>query len=198
MFYDLGFLDEGNDKAACTLPEDILKPMRAARSCAKDIPGENKVLSFVELRKLMLANASTLTSLDRSFKLELEFLDGPAEKVLGAALDAKALGCLPSSGVAKSMQASVMALNDLQKSRFYSMMSSTHQARVDAVLELVSNMMRGITPDAKIGVESEFFGAVLARLEAFMRLDIAGAGDEPARTLVSLRLPPNCGSCRLA
>lgn len=64
------------------------------------------------------------------------------------------------------------------------MVLSTHQARVDAVLELVSHMMRGITPDPKIGVEAEFFCALLARLEAFIRLDIIGEGVEQAQTLV--------------
>lgn len=184
LFYEEWFMDTAS-KVACALPEDILKPMQAARVCARDIMAEAKLLSFADLRKLMLANASTLMSLDRSFKLELEFLEGPAEGVLGASLDAKALACLPTATIAMSLLDSVSQLNDLLKTKFCNMMPTKHQARVDAVLELVSNMMRGISPDSKIGGDSAFFRSVLERLATFMRLESAsGSGTAPAQSLV--------------
>ena len=143
--------------------------MQAARKCAHDILSDPKVSSFADVRKLLISNASTLISLDRSFKLEFDFVQGPCERVLADAVDSKLLACLPTQTLAVSYEQAISSLNLLQKSKFHDLSSSSMQARAAVVVEMVANMSRGIAPDASCGTHSEFYATVLKRLEAFAR-----------------------------
>jgi len=61
-------------KQKCKLPYSLFTAMKAARKCATDILADTSIECWDDLCRTMVKSAELLTSMDRSFKVELDFL----------------------------------------------------------------------------------------------------------------------------
>lgn len=179
------WLFPGREAQQCTAPDFLFDSMKAARVCAEEIIQSVNPGCFDEMRRALISNASTLCSLDRSFRLELEFLENSAVPLLEQAVETRILERLPTPAATTTVNQTASALAELRSSRFGSMVSHTGQAKIDAVHELVANMSRGICPATAIGQQEGFYASVLSKLAFFMTFEIPGqTGDTPTEPSV--------------
>jgi hypothetical protein len=154
------------------VPAHLLAEMQRARLCAKEILSDPSIQDFATMVKVMVASTTQLLSLDRSFKLELEFLQQNGEAAVQKAVETHILAVLPSSSKASSLTQSYQALQDLKESQLGKFCSHASRAQMTCVLEVVSNMTKGVGPDAKFSTASEFYASVWKQLPYFMRREV--------------------------
>jgi hypothetical protein len=153
----------------CMLPKDLIAPMQNARLCAREILDDPGIQDFKGMVKAVLASSAMLLSLDRSFKLELEFLQQNGEAAMEKAVEKNILAALPSATKATTLSQSMQSLQDIKVSQLGRFCSHASKAQVTCVLELVANMTKGVAPDGKFATASTFYTNVWEQLPYFMR-----------------------------
>jgi hypothetical protein len=113
-------------------------------------------------------------SMDRSFRVELDFLRSGASEALEKAVQRKVLNTLPSATKPVSLAKACAALIDLRNSTLGAMCSIASQGQIDCVHEIVSLMQRGISPDPAIAKGGNFYELVMTQLPFFQRLTVNG------------------------
>jgi hypothetical protein len=175
------------DQTTIVPGELLLLDMAKARVCANEMLKTASCTCFAEVRRTLLGQASALTTIDRSFTIELDFLRDGAEQALAKTAEKKLLELLPSIETVVPIADVLTKVVDFRRSKFAAMCSHAAQGQMDCVKELISNMMRGISPD--IGPQTntdDFFAKVLARLATFARLTPKGKGEDEDKPQVEL------------
>ena len=164
-------LDDNSD-IDCVVPDGFFTTMKAARSCALDMLANATVSCLEDMKKILTNNASQLVSIDRSFKLELEYLNSALDTDLVETVQKQILAKLPSTRSVVTMQQAADNLAVLRSSQIGEMCSRYCQAKIEAVRDLVTNMARGVPPDSKLCEDIGFFSTVLQRLACFQRATV--------------------------
>ena len=154
------------------VPAHLLLEMQRARLCAKEILNDSTIQDFGTMVKVLIASSTQLLSLDRSFKLELEFVQQNGEAAVQKAVETSILAVLPSATRASSLTQSYQALQDLKQSQLGKFCNHASKAQVTCVLEVVGNMSKGVCPDNKFSSASDFYALVWKQLPHFMRREV--------------------------
>ena len=99
------------------VPAQLLAEMQRAKLCAKEILNDTTIQDFATMVKVLIGSSGQLLSLDRSFKLELGFLQQNGEAAVQQAVEANILAVLPSATRASSLTQSYQALQDPKQSQ---------------------------------------------------------------------------------
>ena len=151
-----------------------------ARLVAKEMLSDESIASFREMRQILEDNSAALRQIDRTFIIELAYLE-KADEALDAAIKAKVQALLPSATVHKSFVRVDMEMRELMKSDMCKRCSRSTAGQVEAVLEVLTNMQRGISPDL-LRATSGFYKEVLPGVQGFAVLRLL-----PARRPMVLR-----------
>jgi hypothetical protein len=90
--------------------------------------------------------------------------------------------CLPSSNVGKSFPQAKGALEVLLQAEVVKAASVPIQHKVESVIELLSNLERGVAPKPGFGLGDTFFETVLARFDYFLEHTVSENGSASAAT----------------
>ena len=123
----------------CVLPKELISPMQNARLVAREILDDPGIQDFKGMVRALVSSSAMLLSLDRSFKLELEFLQQNGEAAMEKAVETNILGALPSATSASTLSQSLQRLQDIKVSQLGRFCSHASKAQVTCVLELVAN-----------------------------------------------------------
>ena len=167
---------------------DLLAGMQRARLCAKEILADPGIKDFGTMAKALISSSTQLLSLDRSFKLELEFLRQNGEAAVPKAVETSILAVLPSPTRASSLSQSHWGLQDLRESQLCRFCNHGSKAQLTCVLGVVANMGKGVCPDIKFASASDFHASVWKQLPYFMRREVeVMQGDTKVKKLLMAR-----------
>ena len=158
----LGFCD-----GPCEVDEEVLAPMRVAREAAISMIEDAGCKSYEEVRKVLLKNQQPLLQLDRSFKVEIDWMM-QAKAKLEENTDARLLALLPPDGSHDLAEAlgQLASWLDSPDSRF---VAHGSRGKALALQEMLQRLQSGTGPQASVAVDS-FWKAVLAKLPYFMNV----------------------------
>ena len=160
----------------CTVPEEYLKPMSAARSCAQEMLMDRTLGCLADVQRQLKANAPLLLSLDRSFRCELEWLSSSADDEHCNAMHRAIMQCLPSPSRSLSLAQACMKLDTLIQSDQARFASLRSQSEVQTVRKILDKMIAGVPPNSSIKDGSELFAKVWDKLQYFIQVDIPCPG----------------------
>lgn len=147
----------------------LLAPLLLARQLASKLL-QAKDIDSVEMMKTALAEKGMeLVSLDKTFRIELDYVESHLAPALLNILEGQLLLALPSGLRVLSMTMSSLELSKIATSDLAKMLGGVMQRKIEAVQEIVQHLFRGIAPDQTIGDASSFYKNVLAQLPFFVR-----------------------------
>jgi hypothetical protein len=168
------------------VPAHMLGDMLAARKVALDILGPGAYSCFSDLKRALLLKAATLTAMDRTFRLELAFLESGCEVALASEVGHRLLQCMPTQSTHITLDQCQVKLQALRQSQLARMASLESQAEIDTVKDIVSNMQSSISPEPSIAQGGELFKQVLHRLQFFFSHSTVATKTKPAQVTYGL------------
>jgi hypothetical protein len=127
--------------------------------------------TFTDMRKQAQTYSKTWLGLDRSFCLELSFLNETAEVMAKDQLHHAVLDALPSDIVKKTHKESLLALHKIKMSDLAYVTGTSVTAELEGVISMVASLEEGVGLTAKeISNFGPFYKSVVARLPHFYRM----------------------------
>ena len=159
----------------CVVDAGLLAECLAARKCLADMLEKEHGVCLEDVRRCFRKNSSMLVGIDRSVKLESEYIFQKGDELMTAAVEKSVVATLPSKDVRRSLPQSIGLMEALRDDRVFMFAPRDAQNRAEAVLELLRNMTKGISPSAAPQDKSSFWAAVWSALPMFLRSSRAGA-----------------------
>jgi hypothetical protein len=162
------------------VPKALLTSMESARKTASALLDDDRVTAFEDVKRVMVKSGRSLVAVDRSFRIELEFLEICGAEVATKA-DSMLVEMLPPEGSQGEIQASLSRVQrflDGQSGRFC---SHETRGRAEALCELLTRFQGGAGPD-KSKFSGPFWDRVLSTLPRFCSAR-ASNGDTLSGTL---------------
>jgi hypothetical protein len=119
--------------------------------------------------QVLCSSSEVLLNLDRSFKIELAWLQDGAYKALGVAIKEEILKCFPSKDKAVTLSQTEAKLGSLQDTKMYTVASRESQSAVDSIKAVVHKMGKGWAPAESIKTAGGVFTQVWEKLPFFVR-----------------------------
>ena len=169
------------------VPRNALVGSIAARRVVAELIADDQIASFAEVARIIVARSSSVLVLDRTFRLELCFLD-QAEVLIGKAIEHEILSaCLPNPLDAKSgpatLEQAILAITTLRGHDMVKRSNASCIGKLESVQLLLLHMQRGVSPDAATNM-SGFFVTVLERCSLFFTY---GAGEAMTRGTTAIQ-----------
>ena len=161
--------------------EELLDNMKA-RQMVKEILQDDSIACFADMQKLISTNAHSIMTVDRTFAVELKYLDLAPEALEGA-IKKKLIKILPSASQSVSFNQASLQLEELKASTMCRRASRASMGQVEAYLEIVGNMQRGVAPDPDPAKDNQFYKKILSQLAWFCEYT-PRAADDKAETKV--------------
>jgi len=163
------------------VPEAMLSDAKAARSAASQFLREKGASTFHQMMTVINAKGDALRALDRSFELEIAYLNRALEPIVKERVRAQLLKCLPDETNRVTVQQAVQGMGQLKASPLVRAAHPELQGEVEGVLSLLNDLSMGISPREKtVQGFSDFFKIVLKRAENFFSLDPEAAPEDCA------------------
>ena len=119
--------------------------------------------------QVLTASSEVLLNLDRSFKIELAWLQDGAYQALGISVREKILACPPTKEKAVTLSQAGARLAGLQDTMMYKVSARESQSQVDSIRAAVHKMSKGLAPAESIKTAGGIFTQVWNRLPFFVR-----------------------------
>jgi hypothetical protein len=151
-------------------PEHALQEYANVRETVLHCMGTD-LRTFTDMRKQAQTYSKTWLALDRSFCLELSFLNETAEVMAKDQLHHAVLDALPSDIVKKTHSESLLALHKIKMSDLAYVTGTSVTAELEGVISMVASLEEGVGLTAKdIANFGPFYKRVVARLPHFYRM----------------------------
>jgi hypothetical protein len=171
MKHEKWILDELGEAEDCEVPEAAIAQMKAARTCAEEILNDaSAVNTFSDIQAIMKSNSTLLIALDRTFLLELKWLEQHGEEAFAQAVHRKVMECFPTSSTSLTLNQSAMKLDDLLSSEMVKFSSARSQNEVKTIKRLVATMVQGLSPKESFAAGGGIFKQVWDALPNFFRV----------------------------
>ena len=172
MKHEKWVLEEKLGEAAeCKVPQAAIAQMKAARVCAEEILNDAKrVGSFSDIKALVKSNSALLLALDRTFLLELEWLEQHGEGVFVQAVHKQILSCFPTPSVNITLNQAILKLDGLQNDEMIKFSSMRCHSELKTIKKLVATMMQGMSPKDALAAGGGIFKQVWDALPNFLRV----------------------------
>jgi hypothetical protein len=171
------------EEASCVPLEDLRRYTAARKMVLKWCP-ESQATSLVEVQRIVTSKSAALKELDPTFVLEIEYLKQAATSDTTNKVQGDVVAILPDSSRRVTMPQASQKLDEFRQSRLCQISSLQVQGEVDAVIAILKNMMRGLSPDPAVRLASPFFTRVLAALAFFNEYVPEGQEDGKAAGVV--------------
>jgi hypothetical protein len=120
----------------------------------------------------VLSGASAaLLNLDRTFRIELQFLAGEAYEALSKRIDEKILACFPTESKAISLQQCEKLLRGLRDSVMCKTASRASQSTVDTFVKIINKMLLGSAPCETMKTGGHVYTSAWSKIKYFLRED---------------------------
>jgi hypothetical protein len=119
--------------------------------------------------QVLKGGSEVLLNLDRSFKVELAWLQDGAYKALGIAIKDEIVKCLPTQDKAVTLAQCEARLGSLQGQQMYKVAARESQSAVDSIKAIVNKMSRGLAPPESVKTAGGVFTQVWSHLPFFVR-----------------------------
>ena len=157
-------------------PEEALQDYANVRDTVLHCMGKD-LLTFADMRKQAQCYAKLWLALDRSFCLELSFLNEMAEGMAKEQLHHAVLDALPSDTVKKTHSDSLLALHKIKSSDLAYVTGPSMNSELEGVISMVASLEEGVGLSAKeIMNFGPFYKSVVARLPHFYRMTPKAGG----------------------
>ena len=111
-----------------------------------------------------MGSAPALLNLDRTFRIELQFLVENAAPLLAKTIDNKILDCFPTADRAITLKQTMDKLNALAHTQMCKMSSRASQSHVSAMTGLIGKMVGGAPPPDSVKTGGTVFAQAWTRL----------------------------------
>ena len=153
------------------VPTDAFDKPKVARQAMGELVNMDLMQSWQDIRDAIFKAKDTLTSLDRSMKIDMAILGDGAEKTLLAGMRRQMLASMPSATVSVTLESAFTAVRDLKNTKQCKCSPIAAQTEVGVVSDILANMMSGISPDpAQVCSQDVFFKEVFTKLCFFLRV----------------------------
>ena len=149
------------------VPPAQLENMHRARTMAADILKNESITTLEGVSDALLKAGETLTELDRTFHIELQFLQKTAHEMLKEQVQESVLALLPTEENDVTLERAMASLSALATSEKVQFASIEAQGCVQSVRDVVAAMIDGISPTPNIIQGSAFYRSVLHQLQFF-------------------------------
>jgi hypothetical protein len=167
------------------LPEARLKELRLIREQLQAMLQDGDCTSLEDLRRYVARHLPALLSIDRSLRLEAEFLSSDAEQAYQASVDRMLLSWLPSPQCNRDVSECLHEVAKFKAAPEYKYLSFSIKGRVDAFADLLQAFARGRAPSE--GLRTQAFGRkVQDGLVGFARWTPPEEGQEELRGSAAL------------
>ena len=119
--------------------------------------------------QVLKGGSEVLLNLDRSFKVELAWLQDGAYKALGIAIKEQIVKCFATKDKAVTLAQCEARLGSLQEKQMYKVAARESQSAVDSIKAVVNKMSRGLVPAESIKTAGGVFTQVWQLLPFFVR-----------------------------
>ena len=126
---------------------DAFDRLKVARQAMGELVNMELMQSWQDIMDATFKAKDTLTSLDRSMKIDMAVLGNGVEKALIAGMRRQKLASMPSATVSVTLESAFTAVQDLKKTKQYKCSPFAAQTEVGVVSDSLANMMSGISPD---------------------------------------------------
>jgi hypothetical protein len=145
----------------------ILEPFENVRKLAKEMLAAAKVVSVADSYRILEKAASTLLMVDRSFNLELKYLEVAGTDAVTDAFHKQILAALPAADRNFSFTQSVDLLSQLEKSETSSVVPASERSKLVCVKDLIFDMDKNGSPDCELADRDKLYRQVFAQLPYF-------------------------------
>jgi hypothetical protein len=167
---------------ACPLNSESLQTYNAARRTFADMIETSGAATLAEMLELAKRKRTVSLEIDPTFILELAFLQTKVLELVDKHVSNQNYACLPISNLGKSFPQATGALESLLEAEVVKAASVPIQHKVESVIELISNLERGVAPKAGFGVGDTFFETVVARFDYFLEHTVEEKGSAGVAT----------------
>ena len=127
-------------------------------------------VSLDKMIHTILSKSKEIKKVDRTFALDIAFLEEHAVRLLQSQIREGILACLPSTEVVISMDETIKKLSALERTEQYFSATATMQGEVSSAKSLVQTLSRRYSPNLKnVDDYSDFYKLVLKRVELFYK-----------------------------
>ena len=167
----------------CMVPRSLLKDAANCRdACNHFLNGVNTIS---DMRRICSHHSKSLLALDRTFTLELTFLDCHAEKRLADLVLAQALNMLPSLGSPMKLSHVIVAVDNLRASARVAACGPKVKSDIDGVACMLQSLQEGVSPaNVAISRATHFFTEVLKRIENFCQFTQVASAEKGSENRV--------------
>ena len=159
----------------------IITDAQAARKLASDLIADPSISTFVDMRSVLKKKCELLAGMDKTFMLELAWLDGAAEALEKSVLK-QTLQCLPAETRSITFLQSLAQLAAHRKSEMVQRSSTAAKERLASVEAVVYGLSRGVAPAANPGLLAGFYNEVLSQASHFFTTPPEGSSTAVALT----------------
>jgi len=152
------------------LPDSVIAEISPARDALVDIIPADVVL-LKEMQRLVALNSKDLCGSERSFKLEVDFLDNRAEPIIRERVHKMVLGALPDSNPDNvvNFDVTLKAIAVAQKSPQAKSLGVTIARDLDSLYDIVDFLKTGVGPKHKeVEAQKDFHKLCIKKLENFL------------------------------
>ena len=118
--------------------------------------------------------SAALLNLDRTFRIELQFLANEAVQLLSDKVDERIVECFPTELKAVTLPQCEKQLKALRETHMVKLCSRASQSSVDAMLKIVGKMVAGSPPADSMRTGGQVFSQAWVRLAFFVRHEASG------------------------
>jgi hypothetical protein len=169
MRHERWILDGDVCSGDCEVPDAAISQMKAARSCAEEVLNDQDLACFADIQKVMSSNSTLLLAMDRTFVLELSWLEQHGEQAMQDAMRRRILQCLPSAMVNITLAQCAMKLDELLHSEMGKFSSLRCQGELKSIKKQVAHMAQGMSPKLGFDAGGGIFDKVFKAMPFFLR-----------------------------
>lgn len=150
--------------------KELLQPLLATRTMARDILKPQLISCLADLKTLMVANSEVLQGMDSTWGLEVAWAEHCMDQSVVRAVEMAVLQCLPSQTRAVEPTDAFKDLERFRGGKLLQCADRGSQDKVKAVMEVVAALKDKVPVDLPFEHNSsDFFGLAGQRLQNFVR-----------------------------
>jgi hypothetical protein len=154
----------------CPISEDMLKDITNCREACLNFLG-NGMLSLGDMRRICNHHSKTLLALDRTFALDLQFLNQEAEQVISSSVRQDVLDCLPSQVLRMKPETTLARLEIIKGGHRTMACGPRLESEVAGIIAIAHSISQGLCPTRAMSNQmSPFYISALKLMENFCEL----------------------------
>ena len=173
---------------SCEISSELLKDFRAAREIASEVLSPATIACIEDIPRLLSGASEALVTLDKSFILEIGFVQTALSAAMATGIETRCLSLLPTVTWQPSILEALHSMTSLRESQLVMVADRKSQDTIDGVVECLTALSKSSAPPASLMNGGEFWDKVSARLQYFFRfspkLDDQGKACAPGSFLV--------------